>query len=320
MENNDYFPVYGAINKCFMYNNHIMKQYVYVLFYLVWLELKRIIFRVKYSAEVDVTDNCNLRCKHCYHFHGKDDFKTQELSIGVWEKRFNELYKLGTRAILLVGGEPSLRNDVLMLADRVFPFVYVITNGTIMIPEEFNHLLFVSVDGSRKTNDLIRGNGVFSRVMKNYSGDKRVFINMTIMKDNYKELEDVITIAKENGLKGVVCNICASGTNVSVPMFVRRKERESIIKELERVKSLYPKDFVLSKAMIKWYKHPDHRGSCYWGDEALHFDVSWNRRRCFGNNADCSNCGCLSGALQNPLRMLRHPREMIRLLSLSNHN
>jgi MoaA/NifB/PqqE/SkfB family radical SAM enzyme len=270
-------------------------------------------FKVKYYAEVDVTDNCNLRCKHCYHFHGKNDFETQELSIPVWEKRFNELYKEGIRKILLVGGEPALRNDVLMLADRLFPFVYVITNGTIKIPEEFNHRLFVSIDGSQKTNDSIRGNGVFSRVMKNYSGDKRVVINMTITRDNYKELEDVIRIGKENGFTGVVCNICAGGTDVSVPMVVGEKERKTIVKELKRVKTLYPKDFLLSKAMIKWYEHSDHSGSCYWGDEVLHFDVSWNRRRCFANNADCSNCGCLAGAFQSPLRMLRHPRELMKI-------
>ena len=291
-----------------------MKRHAYALFYLAWLELKRIIFRVKYSAEVDVTDNCNLRCKHCYHFHGKDYFETQELSIHVWEKRFNELYKSGIRHILLVGGEPALRNDVLMLADRVFPFVYVITNGTIKIPEEFNHRLFVSIDGSRKTNDSIRGKGVFSKVMKNYSGDKRVVINMTIMRENYKELEDVVKIAKENGFNGVVCNICAGGTNISSPFVIRRKERETIIRELKRVKKLYPKDFLLSKAMIKWYEYPDHRDSCHWGDEVLHFDVSWNRRRCFGNNADCSNCGCGTGSFQSPLRMLRHPREMMKIL------
>ena len=53
-----------------------MKKYAHVLLYLFWLELKRIIFGVKYFAEVDVTDNCNLRCKHCYHFHGKDDIET----------------------------------------------------------------------------------------------------------------------------------------------------------------------------------------------------------------------------------------------------
>ena len=294
-----------------------MKKHAHALFYLVWLELKRIIFRVKYFAEVDVTDNCNLRCKHCYHFHGKDDFKTQELSIHVWEKRFNELYKSGIRSILLVGGEPALRIDVLMVADRIFPFVYVITNGTIRIPEEFNYRLLVSIDGSRKTNDSIRGKGVFSKAMKNYSGDKRVVINMTITRDNYKELEDVVKIAKVNGFNGVVCNICTGGTNVSVPMIVRKKERETIIRELKRVKTLYPKNFLLSKAMIEWYEYPDHRDSCHWGDEVLHFDVSWNKRRCFVNNVDCSNCGCLAGSFQSPLRMLRHPREMMKIVVCS---
>ena len=294
-----------------------MKKHAHALLYLIWLELRKAFLGVKYSAEVDVTDNCNLRCKHCYHFHGKDDFNTKELSIQVWEKRFDELHESGIRHILLVGGEPALRIDVLMLADKVFPFVYVITNGTIKIPEEFNHRLYVSIDGSPITNDALRGKGVFSSVMMNYSGDKRVVINMTITRDNYTELEAVVKHAIENGFTGVVCNICAGGTDVSVPMVVNRKEREIIIQELKRVKSLYPTAFLLSKAMIKWFEYPDHRDSCYWGDEVLHYDVSWNRRRCFGNNADCSNCGCGAGSFQSPLSMLRYPREMMKILVCS---
>jgi MoaA/NifB/PqqE/SkfB family radical SAM enzyme len=231
-----------------------MKKYVYALLYIVWLELKRIVFGVKYFAEVDVTGNCNLRCKHCYHFHGKGDFRTQELSVHVWEKRFHELYKSGIRYVLLVGGEPALRNDVLMLVDQVFPFVYVITNGTIKIPEEFNHRLFVSIDGSQKTNDLIRGKGVFSRVMRNYSGNKRVVVNMTMMKDNYKELEDAVKIARDNGFAGVVCNICASGTDVSVPMFMRRERDHN--KGTKTGKVIVPKRFSFEHGDDKMVRIP----------------------------------------------------------------
>lgn len=286
-------------------HNDFMKK-TSALFYLILLELKRIIFRVKYFAEVDVTDNCNLRCKHCYHFHGKDDFMTKELSLDVWNKRFNDLYKAGVRFILLVGGEPALRFDVLMLADKIFPFLYVITNGTIKIPKEFNHLLFVSLDGKQEKNDSLRGKRVFSKVIKNYSKDKRVVINITITKDNYKELEDILKIANENGFRGVVCNIYTPSIDDRGPMFITKEERKPIINELKRVKSLYPNHFLLSKDMIKWYEYPDHGDSCHWGDEVLHFDVSWNKRRCFGN-ADCSNCGCLAGSIQNPLRMLKSP-------------
>src|SRR3990170_1517821 len=89
-----------------------MKKHVQTLLYYLWLDVKRIVFGTKYSAEFDVTDNCNLRCKHCYHFQGREDVKTQDLETSVWEKRFNELYKSGIRAVLLVGGEPALRLDV----------------------------------------------------------------------------------------------------------------------------------------------------------------------------------------------------------------
>jgi molybdenum cofactor biosynthesis enzyme MoaA len=138
-----------------------MKNYGQTLLYYLWLDIKQIIFRIKYKAEFDVTDKCNLRCKNCYHFQSKEDIKTQELQTSVWAKRFNRLYKAGIRAVLLVGGEPAMRLDVLMLADKTFPLVYVITNGTIKIPKQFNHRLFVSIDGLPKTNNAIRGNDVF---------------------------------------------------------------------------------------------------------------------------------------------------------------
>ena len=281
--------------------------------HILFLEMKRKISGKKFMAELDVTDNCNLRCKHCYHFHGKNNFMKNEVPIKIWKKRFEDLHKSGIRFLLLVGGEPALRKNVLILADKMFPFVYVITNGTIKLPEEFNHRLYVSIDGTEKTNDSIRGKGTFSKIIENYRGDKRVIINMTINKDNYKELEKVVEISNDNGFSGVVCNICAQGTDTDISLSVKRKEREDIIKELKRVKKLYPNNFLLSETMIKWYDDANHVGWCYWGDEALHFDVNWSKRRCFGDNADCSNCGCLAGAFQSYFKMMLRPREMLKI-------
>lgn len=282
--------------------------------YLAFLEMKRKVLGVKYFAEIDVTDNCNLRCGHCYHFHGKNVFEKKELPLAAWKKRFGRLHKQGIRFVLLVGGEPALRPDVLMLAHRIFPFVYVITNGTLFIPRKFSHLLFVSLDGMRKTNDSIRGRGTFDKVLKNYSGDKRVAINMTINSDNYTELEAVVRLSKKHGFRGVVCNICASGTECNIPMHVKVEERKIILRELKRVKKAHPKQFLLSDAMIEWYDVADHRDKCYWGDEVLHFDVRWNKRRCFGTNADCSNCGCLAGSFQNPFLMAFTAKEFRKLV------
>ena len=282
--------------------------------YLAYLELRRKVRGVKYFAEIDVTDNCNLRCGHCYHFHGKDDFEKEELSIDIWKKRFDDLHKQGIRFVLLVGGEPALRSDVLMLAHEIFPFVYVITNGTIFIPKEFDHLLYVSLDGMRETNDSIRGAGVFDKILKNYSGDKRVAINMTITMDNYKEMEDVVKLSEKHGFRGVVCNICATGTEVDIPMHVKKEERKLIVDELKRVKLAHQKQFLPSINMLEWYEKADHRGWCYWGDDVLHFDVNWNTRRCFGPSTDCSNCGCLAGSFQNPLSLAFTAKEFRKMV------
>jgi hypothetical protein len=119
-------------------------------------------------------------------------------------------------------------------------------------------------------------------------------------------------MAKERGFRGVVCNMYTSTLGKKNHGFIM-EERKTMTNELKRVKSLYPNDFLLGSSMIKWYEYPDHRDSCHWGDETLHLDVSWNRRRCF-SNADCSNCGCLAGSIQNPLKTLwRHPKEMMKL-------
>jgi len=289
-----------------------MKKYL-KLFYLVFLELKRAIFKVRYFAEIDITDNCNLRCAHCYHFKGKEELNNKDLPLDVWRKRFEELHKAGVRIVLLVGGEPALRSDILMLADRIFPFVFIITNGTVKVPREFDRLLFVSLDGNRERNDSVRGNGVFSKVLSNYSQDPRVIFNITVTNDNYNEVEDIVKIAMENGLRGVVCNIYTPTVGKRDALFIKTENRKAIISELKRVKKLYPDYLLLTKPMIHWYEFPDHIGFCHWGDEALHYDVAWGKRRCF-TGLDCSNCGCFAGALQNPLILLKYPLEMKKLL------
>ncbi len=278
-------------------------------------ELKRILTGKIFLAEADVTDNCNLRCKHCYHFHGKSVFEKKEVPIEEWETRFKELHKSGIRGIMLVGGEPSLRSDVLMAAHGIFTHVSIITNGTIKVPDEFKSPIFISVDGSEETNDSIRGKGVFQRIIKNYTGDRRVVINITLMKENYQELEDVVKIAKKHDFRGVVCNLCAPSLEIKGPHYLKRDTRRKVIEEMKRVKSLYPKDFLLTKKMIEWYENPDHRNECYWGTNVLHFDVSWNKRKCFAS-ADCSNCGCFAGAsFQKSFDFLLHPKLIRKIVS-----
>lgn len=268
------------------------------IFYLFYLELKRKLFRIRHTAEFDLTENCNLKCIHCYHFKKAPIAGFKEESLDAWKERMLDLFKKGIRNVLLAGGEPALRMDVLMLANEIFPTVYVITNGLIKIPENFRHTIFLSIDGMEKTNDRIRGEGTFSKIIANYRNDRRVIINMTLMKENYKELENVVKLSIANGFIGVVCNIYTH-YNFDIAddkLIADPQERSEIIREMKRVKKLYPANLLFSPSMIKWYEFPDHRKSCYWRENTLHFDASFTPRRCFGE-ADCSDCGCFAGAI-----------------------
>lgn len=265
-----------------------------------------------FIAELDITDRCNLRCSHCYHFAEKGDKNKEEISIDGWKERFNMLYEQGIRMVMLMGGEPLLRRDVVMLANEMFPFVEMITNGTMALPDKksYRHRIFVSLDGLEKTNDSVRGIGVFSKVTENIKEDKRVVINMTLMESNFDELEDVCELAIKLKLSGVVCNIftAVKGRHENLGNEARKK----IIDELFRLKKKYPKTLLFTNSAIKWFETADHRYACYWREGVLHFDTDFKVRSCFAD-ADCSNCGCFAGAMGSPLGSFRQFFELIGL-------
>jgi len=95
---------------------------------------------------------------------------------------------------------------------QVIKDVNIITNGVNFKDE--NHLkkfkrlkyLKVSLEGAtEKTNDLIRGEGVFKRVISNLENISYPFLLMfTLAKYNYKELDLMYRLAEKVGAKGFI--------------------------------------------------------------------------------------------------------------------
>ena len=275
-------------------------------------EARRLAVGTAHTAMIDITDVCNLRCPHCYYFHKLRDL-AQEPAAEVWEERFRGLYRDGVRIVLLLGGEPALRQDVLWRADKVFPFVDVCTNGTVKIPTWFRHRIFLSLDGGPEMHDALRGKGVFSRVMDNYRGDPRVLIHMMLGKANYKDLETLVRTARENGLRGLCCSLYSPVQGEEDPLMLSPDQRRAVLDEIRRVRSLFPGVVRMSDRVLAWYVAEHDIRSCYWGRSVLHSDVSWRKRLCAGQ-ANCAQCGCLSGAIGSPIQKLFHPREALQAL------
>jgi len=264
-------------------------------------EIKRRLWGTKYILEIDATNNCNLSCIYCYHF--KSPHPVEEISIKEWEERFRTFYRQGVRLVLFVGGEPSLRQDVLMLASRIFVGVGVISNGTVRIDSSFRNLIIVSLDGSEKTNDMLRGKGVFEQIRKNYTGDNRVVLNCVLSSMNYMEVPEIVKAAKELNVRGAVFDLytpdIGEEDKLTLTKSQREEVRELIYREIRENRSWVYMTNETVDALVEQHAAKE----CFWRDFALHYDVYLNKRRCFSDTIDCSQCGCLMGAWKNPFRL-----------------
>ncbi len=125
-----------------------------------------------------ITDACNLFCTGCYaRANGlcgeqRETRKEPLLSAEEWGSVFSQARALGVSFVLLAGGEPLLRKDVLERAanetEMLFP---VFTNGTLLsgktfeLLEENRHLIpVVSVEGGEVATDARRGKGAYGLV------------------------------------------------------------------------------------------------------------------------------------------------------------
>ncbi|MDK2961432.1 MAG: hypothetical protein PWP16_1912 [Eubacteriaceae bacterium] len=165
-----------------------------------------------------ITDSCNLHCAGCYaranHSCCDEESAKKKLSAKQWEDIFHQAADLGISFVLLAGGEPFVRKDILTAAaieKRIlFP---VFTNGT-MIDESYLNFLssnpnlvpLISVEGSEKTTDQRRGTGVYQRIKAAMLALKKrgnLFgVSVTVTKDN---LDEVLSHAFLNELIGRGC-------------------------------------------------------------------------------------------------------------------
>lgn len=127
-----------------------------------------------------VTNKCNLRCKHCFNRTNENE-NTNELSLDEYEKISKSMSFFSSG--LFCGGEPFIRKDLseiirLFRKNNNMQWASTTTNGimTDSIVEQTEKICFedknkrfvlnFSLDGYEKEHDLIRGTGVYKKVIE----------------------------------------------------------------------------------------------------------------------------------------------------------
>lgn len=167
-----------------------------------------------------ITSNCNLHCAGCYSRsnHATVDCKPERQLTGEeWLDIFRQADEIGVSFILLAGGEPMLRRDVIEAAGEMKNILFpIFTNGTYLDDKYLdlfdkcrNLIPVMSIEGGREETDARRGKGIYDRLIKNMDALKSrglVFgASVTATKENLHEClsDEFLASLEEKGCKAV---------------------------------------------------------------------------------------------------------------------
>lgn len=174
----------------------------------------------QFVVQWHIGEMCNLRCLHCYQEDHKPVQLSYEQLYDILEQYRQLLQKLNVRGhINLTGGEPLCSPHFYKLLEEfkkdseLYSFS-ILTNGTLITEEVAKKIssynpeyVQVSLEGGRKTNDYIRGKGVYSKVAKAVKYLKKygiyTSISFTATKLNYKEFPKVVRFARRHKVDNV---------------------------------------------------------------------------------------------------------------------
>lgn len=168
----------------------------------------------KFVLQWHLGEQCNLKCLHCYQENHKFINLPWKDLEKIYEQYKELLSKLKMKGhINITGGEPLCNPHLFKLLDLIkkdddLISFSILTNGTLINPEiakkikSYNpYYVQVSLEGGKKTNDYIRGNGTYKRIAEGITclRDEDIFtsISFTATKLNYQEFPKVVKYARK---------------------------------------------------------------------------------------------------------------------------
>ena len=210
-----------------------------------------------------ITSKCNLHCAGCYsrcNHATVDSEPVKQLTADEWTKIFDEADEIGISFILLAGGEPMLRRDIIEAAGRkqniLFP---IFTNGTFVDEEYYslfdkcrNLLPVMSIEGDREATDNRRGKGIYDRLISNmeeFKKRKLIFgASVTVTTQNYKEVtsREFLNDLSERGCKAVIFVEYVPVTVEDKSLAPDDEQRMYLMNQIENLRKEHPEMIYIS--------------------------------------------------------------------------
>lgn len=210
-----------------------------------------------------ITSQCNLHCAGCYSRCNNatvDAAPVEQLTDAEWLRIFDEADELGISFILLAGGEPMLRRDIIEAAGKkpniLFP---IFTNGTFIDKRYFelfdrcrNLIPIMSIEGEKEITDARRGKGVYDSLIRNMDEFSRrglIFgASVTVTTQNIREVSSDAFLKKlsDRGCKAVVFVEFVPVTEEARELAPGDEERAYLRDEIARLRAEHPEMVYIS--------------------------------------------------------------------------
>ena len=210
-----------------------------------------------------ITSSCNLHCAGCYSRCNNatvDAAPVEQLSDTEWLRIFEEADALGVSFILLAGGEPMLRRDIIEAAGKkpniLFP---IFTNGTFIDSRYFelfdrcrNLVPILSIEGEKEITDARRGKGVYESLIRSMDEFKRRSLifgaSVTVTTRNLREVSSEAFLKKlsDRGCKVVIFVEFVPVTEEAKDLAPGDEEREYLRSEIARLRNEHPEMVYIS--------------------------------------------------------------------------
>ncbi|MEW6067658.1 MAG: radical SAM protein [Nitrospirota bacterium] len=169
--------------------------------------------------ELQITNKCNLKCRHCY-IGDKDISELSVEKIKNILKEFEEMQGLRT---LITGGEPLLHSkfdEINEMLPEFFIRKVLFTNGLLLNKRILKRLnvneIQISIDGLEDAHDSLRGKGTFkvaiNAVKHAIDSGFEVSVSTMIHAKNLEDFDDMDRLFKDLGIKDWTVDIpCITG-------------------------------------------------------------------------------------------------------------